>query len=266
MYSSPRRSALLSGLLHAGSIALILLLTRVTNSPVFQPHPVLLAPIVLPDVSVAAPHKNGGGGGGGARDETPPSVGRLPRPSPRQFTPPLLKPIVTNPQLTIEPTLLAPADAQIPTVSLAQFGMPNGVAGPPSQGPGAGGGFGSGKDGGFGDNEGPGFGTGAKGGIGGPGEGGSGGTGAIVGPVLVYKTEPEYSDEARRARVQGLVVLSIEVGVDGMAKNIEVRQSLGMGLDERAIETVRHWRFRPATRNGKPIPVRALVQVTFRLL
>jgi TonB family protein len=90
--------------------------------------------------------------------------------------------------------------------------------------------------------------------------------GSVTEPVLLWKIEPEYTDEARRARVQGTVVLHIEVDTRGQAQNITVRQSLGLGLDERAIEAVRRWRFRPGYRNGKPWATAALVQVNFRLL
>jgi TonB family protein len=90
--------------------------------------------------------------------------------------------------------------------------------------------------------------------------------GSVTEPVLLWKIEPEYTDEARRARVQGTVVLHIEVDTRGQAQNITVRQSLGLGLDERAIEAVRRWRFRPGYRNGKPWAASALVQVNFRLL
>jgi TonB family protein len=264
MLGSPGRSALLSALLHAAAIALILLATRVTGTPSFvRPRSILLEPLEMPRFSTAVPHKRGGGG---ARDETPPSAGRLPRAAAREFTPPVLKPANADPQLTIEPTLVAQPDAQLPAINLAQFGVPDGTAGPPSQGPGAGGGFGNGAGGGNGDGGGPGFGPGYNGGAGAGGDGGSGSSGSLTAPVLLRKTEPEYSDEARRARLQGMVVLWIEIDAHGQPRNIVVRQGLGMGLDERAVETVRQWRFRPAARNGKPIAVRALVEVSFRLL
>ena len=90
--------------------------------------------------------------------------------------------------------------------------------------------------------------------------------GAVTQPVLLWKIEPEYTDEARRAKIQGTVVLHIEVDTRGQAQNITVRQSLGLGLDERAIEAVRRWRFRPGYRNGEPWVTAAMVQVNFRLL
>jgi protein TonB len=84
--------------------------------------------------------------------------------------------------------------------------------------------------------------------------------------VLLAKTEPAYSEEARKGRVQGMVVLLVEIDTNGRPRDIRVRQPLGFGLEERAIEAVAHWRFRPAYRNGKPVPCTAEVEVNFRLL
>ena len=84
--------------------------------------------------------------------------------------------------------------------------------------------------------------------------------------MLLWKTDPEYSEDARKTKLQGTVVLRIEVNTNGHAQNISVRQRLGLGLDERAIEAVRRWKFRPGTLNGKPAVVVAYVEVNFRLL
>jgi protein TonB len=88
----------------------------------------------------------------------------------------------------------------------------------------------------------------------------------VTPPQLVYKVEPEFSEEARKAKYQGVVVLTIEVDPSGNVRNIHVRQSLGLGLDEKAIEAVSHWRFRPAILDGKPVTTEAVVQVNFQLL
>ena len=84
-------------------------------------------------------------------------------------------------------------------------------------------------------------------------------------PEAIYSPEPSFSDEARKAKFQGIVVLMLVVGKDGRPYNIRVRQSLGMGLDEKAIEAVTNWRFRPATVNGQPIATQIGVQVDFHL-
>ena len=92
------------------------------------------------------------------------------------------------------------------------------------------------------------------------------GGGAVTQPALIFKTEPEYSEEARKARLQGTVELRIVVDTQGLAQNISVSHSLGLGLDGRAIDAVKKWKFRPGKVNGKPTAVAALVEVNFRLL
>jgi protein TonB len=82
----------------------------------------------------------------------------------------------------------------------------------------------------------------------------------------VHKVEPEFTEEARKARMQGTVVLLVDIDERGQVYNIRVRMPLGLGLDEKAIEAVRKWRFRPGTRNGVPVSTPALVEVNFRLL
>jgi TonB family protein len=84
-------------------------------------------------------------------------------------------------------------------------------------------------------------------------------------PRVLYRVDPEYSEAARKAKYSGVVVLSIEVGKSGRASDIKVVRSLGMGLDEKAIEAVRKWKFVPARKNGAPIAVRTQFEVTFRL-
>jgi len=88
----------------------------------------------------------------------------------------------------------------------------------------------------------------------------------VSAPVLLLKVEPQYAEDARKAKLQGTVVLYVEVGPDGMAHNIRVQHSLGMGLDEKAIEAVQQWRFRPGMKDGKPVTVAATLEVNFRAL
>jgi TonB family protein len=84
--------------------------------------------------------------------------------------------------------------------------------------------------------------------------------------VVLSKVDPEYSEDARKAKYSGQVTLSVVVGTDGKAENIRVVRSLGMGLDEKAVEAVQQWRFRPGTIKGVAVRVRAQILVTFRLL
>ncbi len=84
-------------------------------------------------------------------------------------------------------------------------------------------------------------------------------------PQVIYSPEPNFSDEARKSKTQGVVLLMVVVGADGTPNHIRVQQSLGMGLDEKAIEAVSRWRFRPATFNGQPVATQIAVEVNFRL-
>ena len=79
-------------------------------------------------------------------------------------------------------------------------------------------------------------------------------------PQVIFNPEPSFSDEARKAKAQGIVMLLLVVGKDGRPNDVRVGQSLGMGLDEKAIEAVNHWRFRPATLNGQPVATQIAVR------
>lgn len=88
----------------------------------------------------------------------------------------------------------------------------------------------------------------------------------VSSPQLVHKIEPQYSDEAREAKLQGTVVLAVEVGADGFVQDVEVRRGLGLGLDENAMDAIRQWEFSPALKDGQPVSVSATVEVNFRLM
>ena len=87
----------------------------------------------------------------------------------------------------------------------------------------------------------------------------------VTPPRLKHDSEPEYSEEARSAGLEGTCVLQVIVGTDGKPHDIKVARSLGMGLDEKAIEAVRTWRFEPARKDGKPVLVMITAQVNFLL-
>ena len=205
----------------------------------------------------APPHDAGGGGGN--RSPIPVSKGRLPKPSPHPFTPPMITESHEAPIL-IQPALLNEADPTLMAVNLPQWGDPLAKAGPPSNGPGSGGGMGSGKDGGVGPGNGPRFGPGN--GDGTPGSSRS----KLTVPQLIYQIDPEFSEEARRAKINGTVILVVDVDAEGRPVNIRIAKSLGMGLDEKAMEAVLHWKFRPGRRDGKPVTMPARIEVNFHLL
>jgi TonB family protein len=89
--------------------------------------------------------------------------------------------------------------------------------------------------------------------------------GGVSAPKAIFSPDPEYSEEARKAKYQGTAVLSLIVGADGRPRNISVARSLGMGLDQKAIEAVKQWKFEPAKKDGTPVAVLIQVQVDFRL-
>src|SRR5437868_1564046 len=216
-----------------------------------------ISPYVLP----AAKTQAGGGGGGGDRDKLQASKGALPKLSNQQIVPPAV--IVRNeaPKLTADPSVVVPPQIKLPTTG--QLGDPlSSVLSPPSSGTGFGGGIGSGSGGGVGSGTGPGVGPGYGGGIGGgvyrPG-------GGVSAPRTLYAPDPEYSEEARKAKFQGTVILWVIVGPDGRAHNIQVQRSVGMGLDEKAVDAVRQWKFDPARKNGQAVAVQIYVEINFRL-
>jgi TonB family protein len=265
LYGSQKKSFFMSSGFEITVIAIMFALasSQAVQDKVKQTF-TLISPIDLapPD----APPKNQamqGGGGGGDRSPLPASKGRLPKASLRQFTPPVAVYNNLNPKLAMEPSIIAPPDVNLPQVNMSVYGDPLAKIGPPSNGPGSGGGIGSGSGGGVGSGKGGGFGPGEGGGVGGGVYRVGGG---VTAPVLLYKKEPEYSEEARKAKYQGTVLLYIEVDPSGKATNIRVQHSLGLGLDEKAIEAVRQWKFKPGYKDGKPVTVAATIEVNFRLL
>jgi TonB family protein len=89
--------------------------------------------------------------------------------------------------------------------------------------------------------------------------------GGVSAPALLSKVEPQYSEEARQARYQGTVLLYIEVDPEGKPTNIRVQRALGLGLNEKAIEAVKAWRFKPGSKDGNPVTVAASIEVNFRM-
>jgi len=204
----------------------------------------------------------GGGGGGGDRDVLQASRGHAPKFALLQITPPTAVIRNLNPKLTADPTLLGPPDIKVAMNNLPVIGDPKSSAVIPSNGTGSGSGIGTGNGGGIGSGNGRGLGPGDEAGTGGgvyrPGRG-------VTPPRPIYSPEPEFSEEARKAKYQGTCTLMIVVDTDGKPTNLRVVSSLGMGLDEKALETVRTWRFEPGQKDGHPVKVEMAVEVDFHL-
>ena len=264
-YKFRSSSLAFSMMVHVGLVLAILFVpmwfmkqaAKATNT-----HVELLDPSQLTLNLPPKPDKSGGGGGGGRREVIPASKGKLPRPSDKQLTPPTPKIVNLDPILAVEPTVIVPQLNSFPDINIANYGDPLGIPGPPSSGPGTGGGIGTGTGGGVGSGKGGGVGPGEGGGIGGGVFRVGGGVSA---PSIVYRVEPTYSEEARKAKYQGVVVLSAIVRKDGTIEILKVVRGLGLGLDENAIQALKQWKFRPGMKNGVPVDVALNIEVNFSL-
>jgi protein TonB len=264
----------LAGTLHAALAAgIVLLATLGMARPQAQVTPDDKNQMRL--VFLMTPGPGGGGGGGGLRHPAPPPPAerrgtatlRSPvpvrRPPPRPDPPPVERP--DPPPQPPEPQVVAPV-VQVAADTRDRSGVPWVARETPpatdSHGPGAGAGIGSGQGTGVGPGDGSGIGPGSGGGTGGgpyrPGAG-------ITAPAIVREVKPDYTEEGRRRHLEGDVVLEIVVKSDGSVGNVKLLQGLGAGLDDRAVEAVRQWRFAPAKRYGTPVDVIVEVAMEFKL-
>jgi periplasmic protein TonB len=272
-YDHKKGGALGSLLVHASVVGAIIAFTIVSSRrPKVIETPPQQETIIAPDPTAYMPvskKKNdtlSGGGGGGDRDKLQAPKGHLPKFALHQFTPPAVVIRNDHPKLAMEPTVVMPPQVKLPMMaSLPNLGNPlqsHMPAGPPSNGTGAGAGIGSGYGGGVGSGTGGGVGPGRGGGYGGGVFKVGGGVSA---PKALDTPDPEYSEEARKAKYQGTCILWLIVDQNGRPNDIKVARSLGMGLDQKAIDAVRHWKFEPAMKDGHPVAVQINVEVNFRL-
>ena len=266
-YDHKKSSAALSTVAHIIVLSLILVGTYYLGKKVVEKpraDVILVAPVMDTPVMKPSRQEVAGGGGGGDRDKFQAPKGRIPKQSLEQITPPAIIVRSPHPKLAVEPTVVVPPEVKLQASNTLNLGNPTAPmpSGPPSNGTGSGSGIGSGNGGGIGVGSGPGVGEGRGGGIG-------GGVfrigGGVSAPKATYAPDPEYSEEARKAKYQGTVVLSLIVGADGVPRDIRVARSVGLGLDEKAIETVKTWKFDPGTKDGKPVATYATIEVAFHL-
>jgi protein TonB len=208
---------------------------------------------VVTPIPPIARHADKMGGGGGQHDLAPVTQGRLPKFAQEQIVPPKAPPTIP-PKLAVHPTLVMQKDLKMANNTMPNLGMPNSTLPGVSLGTGSGGGIGSGNGNGLG-----------------PGSGGNMGGGVMhagsaqVGPKLIYQVEPEFSEEARKAKFSGDVQVYLVVDAEGRPTHIRVARGVGMGLDEKAVEAVRQYKFKPALQNGKPVPVDLYIDVNFQI-
>jgi TonB family protein len=271
-YGYKKSSAAFSLAVHLLVLGAVITLSVVSfGHPKVDPKPaqdhveLILPPDIMQPVSAKKNDTLAGGGGGGDRDKLQAPKGKLPKFAMEQLTPPAMVLRNEHPKLTAEPTVVMPPEVKLPlAANMPNLGDPLSrlPSGPPSNGTGYGGGIGSGHGGGVGSGEGGGVGPGRGGGFGGGVFKVGGGVSA---PKVLFSPDPDYSEEARKAKYQGVCVLWLIVGPDGRPRDIRVARTLGMGLDQKAVEAVRQWKFEPAMKDGQPVSVQINVEVNFRL-
>jgi len=275
-HTSAKMPVVAASAVHAGIAATLILISTI-GLPQAAEVPVRVEPVTTRLVFISSPGPGGGGGGGGLRQKAPPPLAQrkgkstLDSPVPLRKAP---KPIEATPTPEpppppppVKPEPLPPVVAPVATVAANEVERPGVIDEPApkvsdSRGPGAGGGVGSGTGTGLGKGEGSGIGEGSGGGMGGgPYRPGSG----VLPPRLLREVKAGYTEEARRANVEGEVVLEIVVRRDGSVSDVKLVNGLPRGLNERAIAAVRQWRFAPATRLGQAVDVIVEVAVEFKL-
>ncbi len=208
-------------------------------------------------------NKAGGGGGGGDHSIIEASKGKLPKIEKDPIVPPQVQ-TFDKPKIQMPSAIAVQNDIKLPdNPELANIGMKIGANVVLSNGTGSGGGMGSGSGGGLGSGNGIGYGPGSGWNTGG---GLAQVGGRVSAPVPLFQPEAEFSDEARRAKYQGVCLVGLIVDAQGNPQNVHIVRALGMGLDEKAMEAVRKYKFKPAMRDGKyPVPVYVNIEVNFRL-
>ncbi|RXH56864.1 Ferric siderophore transport system, periplasmic binding protein TonB [Granulicella sibirica] len=239
---------------HVVVIALILFLVAKKvkfSAPVTPP---LVTNLEAPPPMKIPPKANVMGGGGGQKSPTPVAQGRLPKFAQEQITPPKAPPL-EQPKIAIEPTVIMQKDLKMANSTLPNLGMPNSpIVGTGSLGNGSGTGIGSGNGAGVGAGSGGNTGGGAMR-IG----------GGVSAPIPISMPDPEFSEEARKAKVAGNVLVYLWVDQNGNPTHVRVIRGIGMGLDEKAMEAVRQYKFKPARKDGKPVTVEMNVEVNFQI-
>ena len=242
------RSQMISVSLHVAVLLALMLLPSLIHTP--------LPLSELPAAITLVPRKllwRAQEAGGGAQQPAPATLGKVEVLTRRPLLPPITRPLDRTPKLIVESAI----SMEVAMPQINAIGDPLAtVKGPPSLGRGSGpGGIGDGTGPGIGDQSGPGLGSNFA-------ERWRG----VTAPVVIHRVEPDYPDEARKARFQGSVLVYVEVDEQGRIRSVRVEKPVGLGLDEKAIEAVKQWRFRPATRDGRPVAVPARIDVSFHLL
>jgi protein TonB len=238
--------------IHAAIIGLIAILIA-AKVPIAAPVKNAVTALLEPPPPPVAPQAAKIGGGGGQHDLSPVTQGHLPKLDTKQIVPPKAPPTIP-PKLAVEPTVVVQPNLKLADNTMPNLGVPNSNLKGFSMGNGNGTGIGSGDGAGIG----PGSGGNIGGGVYQVG-------GSVRPPIAIYTPDPEFSEEARKAKFSGNVVVSLIVGADGSPRNVHVLRGVGMGLDEKAVAAVQQYKFKPALQNGKPVAVYLNVEVNFQI-
>ena len=236
----------------AHAAALLLVMSQVRAMRMAAPREVTSIEFTEPVTPPAAPKMDAMGGGGGQPDKTPVTQGSPPQFAPEQLNPPKAP---VDAKLSPPPTVDVQMDVRMAKSDLSQMGMPNSPLVGMSMGN-------NGKGGGIGSGDSNGLGPGKNGNMGG---GIRSVGGSVSAPVVLFAPEPMFSEEARKQKVGGNVLVYLQVDTNGRPMHARVLRGIGLGLDEKALEAVRQYRFKPAMENGKPVAVEMDVEVTFSI-
>ena len=226
---------------------------RSTPSSKHLKNAMTLSALEVPPPPPLAPKPDKIGGGGGQKGPTPVSEGHLPKLASEQILAPKAPPLIA-PKLPVEPSVVVQPDLKMADNKMPDLGMPNSNLKGASMGNGNGTGIGSGDGSGIG----PGSGTNFGGGLMHIG-------GSVKPPSVLFQVEPDFSEEARKAKFSGDVQVYLWVDEQGNPSHVRVYRGVGMGLDEKAIAAVKQYKFKPAMLNGKPVKVDLYIDVDFHI-
>ena len=247
-----KQSVTTAAFLNIAAALLLFLFVREAKHLV-TPKTVELSMIEAPPVPPPAPPKlNTAGGGGGNPGVAPVAKGNPPKFAPQLV--PMTAPPTIAPKLAVTPTVDVDPNLKMATTDVPNFGVPNSPLVGMSLGNGKGSGIGSGN----GNGVGPGSGGNMGGGLHRIG-------GGVSAPVVLFAPEPEFSEEARKAKIAGNVLVYLQVDTQGRPTHVRVMRGIGLGLDEKALEAVKAYKFKPAMENGHPVAVEMNVEVGFQI-
>ncbi len=253
MATKMSRSSIASSIAFYAVLILLIALALKKGVQLAAPPKTTYASIDIPPPPPVAPKAEKIGGGGGQKGPTPVTQGHLPKLAQEQIVPPKAPPVEPA-KLAVEPSVVVQKDLKMADNKMPDLGVPNSNLKGFSMGNGNGTGIGSGSGNGIG-----------------PGSGGNTGGGvmhiggSIRPPTVIFQVDPEFSEEARKAKFSGNVQVYLWVDEQGNPSHVKVIRGVGMGLDDKAVEAVRQYKFKPAMQNGKPVKVDLYIDVNFQI-